>query len=53
VATDGTVQDPNGLALTTGATDELSPALTNASSWGLVYHHPLGDGSGIYHRGVK
>jgi hypothetical protein len=53
VATDGTVQDPNGLALSTGPTDELSPALTNASSWGLVYHHPLGDGSGIYHRGVK
>jgi hypothetical protein len=53
VATDGTVQDPNGLALTTGPTDELSPALTNASSWGLVYHHALGDGSGIFHRGVK
>ena len=53
VATDGTVQDTNGLALSTGPTDELSPAVSNASSWGVVYHHPLEDGSGIFHRGVK
>src|SRR5215211_2809571 len=49
VDTDGTAQDPDGLALSTGPTDELSPALTNASSWALVYHHVLGDGSGIFH----
>ena len=46
-------QDPNGLAISTGPTDELSPAATNGSSWAVIYHHELGDGSGIFHRGVK
>jgi hypothetical protein len=52
VATDGTVQDSSGLALSTGPTDELTPALTSApGGWRLVYQRGLG-GTGIYLRSV-
>jgi hypothetical protein len=54
VKTDGEVQDPSGFAVSTGAADEVAPAVSPKSGgWRLAYQVDLGDGSAIHQRAAK